>query len=722
MNKARLLKLAPVTFFSVSVFQLSTALYADTVVVPHITEAVTFRSGLGEPVYLTEASGEAQPLLPMSPAIASGGGGLEFYDHGNPTDYEQLMLELVNRSRADPGAEAARLGIDLNENLAPGTIVDTPKQPLGSHRFLIDAARAHSQWMLDNDVFSHTGEGDSTASQRALAAGYPSGVGENIAWGGTSGTVDPEASTRARHDGLFISPGHRVNLCFDSYREIGLGILLGQFYSEGTNWNALMATQNFGSSNATPWPFIVGVAYYDFNENGVYDPGEGIGGIDVHIDGGGHYTTTASAGGYTLPRPSAAGIREVTMSAPFLSESVFADLPLNLNYKVDLALEYAPPSPVGPLAPAVGHPNYYAISPVPGATSFEVKRLSADPAEGDGADDLSRVVDGTSGDYSALSTSVKAAGSGAYRFAHTIPADQILEYVETFRPGSAAVLHFRSRLGWATSGQVGRVEVSSDGGVSWTAVYDQAGTGSSEEGSFQVRSVSLSAHAGQLLQIRFNYHFAGGSYYPQSSDGVGWYVDEITFEDVAMISLIEEATVAPGAHYVFEPSDAGASLLVVRPQNLDRWWPTGLPVEVEAEVGLSYETWAHNWEIAGDLAMGSLIGTPTEDPGNRGIPNIVAYALGLNPLIDSVGDLPGWVQTDAGIVFEYTVETAATGATVVPEISTDLTNWHPVGAAALGFNSEDQLHSAQGSVQTRRIILPSATPSAAFFRVRVAFP
>ena len=34
------------------------------------------------------------------------------------TDYEQLMLELVNRARLDPEGEAERYGIDLNENLA----------------------------------------------------------------------------------------------------------------------------------------------------------------------------------------------------------------------------------------------------------------------------------------------------------------------------------------------------------------------------------------------------------------------------------------------------------------------------------------------------------------------------------------------------------------------------------------------------------------------------
>ncbi|TVP76473.1 MAG: hypothetical protein EA353_11995 [Puniceicoccaceae bacterium] len=232
----------------------------------------------------------------------------------------------------------------------------------------------------------------------------------------------------------------------------------------------------------------------------------------------------------------------------------------------------------------------------------------------------------------------------------------------------------------------------------------------------------MAAFAGQLVLIRFNYHFAGGSRYTQTSDGVGWYVDAITFEDIATVELVEEATLAPGANYVFSPPSAGTSLLVARPRNLDRWWPTGLPVELEAIVGLGYETWAHNWENAANLPAGSLAGSPMDDANGHGAPNIVAYALALDPSKPAVDQLPRWVVTETGGGFQYTVETSATGASVTPEISTDLQTWHPVGAAALGFDSEDQLFSSIGTVETRRIVFPNTTPPTAFFRVRVDFP
>ena len=53
-----------------------------------------------------------------------------------PTDYEQYMIELINRARANPGAEAARIGVDLNEGIPAGTITTDPKQPLDQQRFL----------------------------------------------------------------------------------------------------------------------------------------------------------------------------------------------------------------------------------------------------------------------------------------------------------------------------------------------------------------------------------------------------------------------------------------------------------------------------------------------------------------------------------------------------------------------------------------------------------
>ncbi len=89
-----------------------------------------------------------------------------------PSNYEQLILELINRARLDPPAEAVRLGVPLNQGLSSGSISSASKQPLAYNSLLNDAAAAHSNWMLAADIFSHTGSGGSDPQDRMEAAGY----------------------------------------------------------------------------------------------------------------------------------------------------------------------------------------------------------------------------------------------------------------------------------------------------------------------------------------------------------------------------------------------------------------------------------------------------------------------------------------------------------------------------------------------------------------------
>lgn len=323
---------------------------------------------------------------------------LTFYDFGDPTEHEQLMMELINRARANPGAEAARLGIDLNAGLTAGTIVNSPKQALAWHGSLITAARGHTAWMLATGTFDHNGAGGSTASQRAMATGYPSGVGENLTWGGsTSSPIIPDAQTRNLHESLFRSAGHRRNICNGHYKELGIGISLGSYDGR----NAMMVTQNYGSSGSTPGPLVTGVVFYDFDGDGFFSPGEGVRGIEMAVNGGSYRSATSTSGGYSLPVPGLTGADQVI----FVGDDFDEVSPVILsggNQKVDLMMAY--PSPVvSPRGPAVtGVPGIYDVSLVPGATSREVSVFAVEAVPADGANDLSRVQDATSSSYSAL--------------------------------------------------------------------------------------------------------------------------------------------------------------------------------------------------------------------------------------------------------------------------------------------------------------------------------
>ena len=250
------------------------------------------------------------------------------------TDQEQLLLELVNRARANPLAEAIRYGIDLNEDLEPDEISGEAKQPLSPHQALIDAARIHSQDMLDHDYFDHINPLGEGPSDRVKAAGYPVGAGENIAWFGTGPQLEKDAEVYRRHEALFLSPPHRTNMMTEGYREIGNGIRFGEY--EGLY--SIMVTEEFGNRGGEF--FITGVAYTDLvQRDNFYTIGEGLGSITVtatrHRDGQTFTTTTGPSGGYGLQVPT--GGYQVTASGPGMKSPIEVSdvVVLSSNQKVD---------------------------------------------------------------------------------------------------------------------------------------------------------------------------------------------------------------------------------------------------------------------------------------------------------------------------------------------------------------------------------------------------
>ena len=183
-----------------------------------------------------------------------------------PTAQEQLFLELINRARLDPLGEAARYGVtDLNSGLAPGQLNAAQKQVLAFNELLNDSADGHTAWMRSANKFQHeSADGVTKAGTRMAAAGYsfsgtPSSWGENLAWAGSSGSIDANAYVLTLHQNLFKSALHRAATLKDSFKEIGIGAAAGPFQG----FNSLVVTQNFAVSG--PNAFVTGVAYNDTN-------------------------------------------------------------------------------------------------------------------------------------------------------------------------------------------------------------------------------------------------------------------------------------------------------------------------------------------------------------------------------------------------------------------------------------------------------------------------
>ncbi|MCV6602185.1 MAG: CAP domain-containing protein, partial [Cohaesibacter sp.] len=195
-----------------------------------------------------------------------------------PSVYEQYMLELINKARMDPNAEAQRLGIGLNDDLSPGTIDGSAKQPLAFMAVLNNSAAKHSISMLADNYFSHTGSDGSSVSDRILAANWAaepgSGwvMGENISQRASSGNTFGYNSLTidSHHNGLFKSSGHRTNLMNDRFSEIGIGQEVGSYTASNgfTYQHTSMLTQNFADGGRA---YITGVVIDDKDKDKFYD-------------------------------------------------------------------------------------------------------------------------------------------------------------------------------------------------------------------------------------------------------------------------------------------------------------------------------------------------------------------------------------------------------------------------------------------------------------------
>ena len=209
---------------------------------------------------------------------------------------EQLMVELINRARMDPNAEADLYSIPLRDSGTPAA------EPLAAVATLSEAAERHSEDMLERDYFAHHTPEGLTPTDRAAALGYTHGVGENISWVGNSTLgFDFQLMAEYHHELLWGSDtGHQENLLWNYYNVIGVGYAYGSFQNGGTVYNgSTMNTNNFANDGES---YLTGVVIDDLDGDAFYDIGEGQGGVTITAtnDTGTFSTATWDAGGYSL--------------------------------------------------------------------------------------------------------------------------------------------------------------------------------------------------------------------------------------------------------------------------------------------------------------------------------------------------------------------------------------------------------------------------------------
>lgn len=120
---------------------------------------------------------------------------------------EKIMLDLVNRERANAGVATVR-----------------------HDKAIIEVARAHSRDMFERKYFSHISPDGDDTGDRMEKAGFSFQIaGENLAYA-------PDVQTA--HEGLMNSEGHRRNILDPQFHRIGIGVIDGGIYGK-------MFVQNF---------------------------------------------------------------------------------------------------------------------------------------------------------------------------------------------------------------------------------------------------------------------------------------------------------------------------------------------------------------------------------------------------------------------------------------------------------------------------------------------
>jgi len=247
----------------------------------------------------------------------------------------------------------------------------------------------------------------------------------------------------------------------------------------------------------------------------------------------------------------------------------------------------SPPSISGPALIGLNATNNYAISPVTSATSYEwesASRTTTIVPEG-GENGLTPWQVAISPGYSLIDNQISATGGNSLHLAMPLQADQVITLKRQFRPGSNSQLLFQSRLGFASTSQVARVQLSADSGLSWHDIWTLAGDGAAGQLVFSLQSVSLAAYAGQRIQLRFNYNNAPpGSIFPQVTVDVGWHIDDILITN-AEEYINQTPTSSNATVFAITPTAVGNLTLRARAMVAGQFTHWGADFDVNVSIG-----------------------------------------------------------------------------------------------------------------------------------------
>lgn len=224
----------------------------------------------------------------------------------DPSPVETLMLEYINRCRANPAEDGVRCSassfpdVDMKMFLQEMS-AEHPAPPLVFDLRILKAARWHCHYQIVNGQGHAEEEGKEgftgvSPSDRVKRASFPGLVAENA----FVGPKDPWSCHSSfvvdfgkGPGGMQPGRGHRRNILNPDHRLAGVGAVP----YDGDKRFA--CTHNFSGASER---FAGGVVINDRNKNHFYDMGEGVPG--VALSAGGESLKSWFSGAYTLPIPS----------------------------------------------------------------------------------------------------------------------------------------------------------------------------------------------------------------------------------------------------------------------------------------------------------------------------------------------------------------------------------------------------------------------------------
>ncbi len=231
----------------------------------------------------------------------------------------------INRARFGPEMEADRLRMtnstpgghpdydacedvdgtnDFGDSAAQWAPWIAPKPPLAPCSNLIACAQNHCRDMAETGVFSHYSPSanyyplNSSPFQRMTNEHYTyNAAAENIAAGSTGWYTPADIHSNLFEDGGISNRGHRTNILDYKYnlREIGVG------FAGGGGWDYY--TEDFGRRSSNH--FFTCTLFNDANTNRMYNEGEGVGNVQVHLWNGTNealwYDESQASGSFAIP-------------------------------------------------------------------------------------------------------------------------------------------------------------------------------------------------------------------------------------------------------------------------------------------------------------------------------------------------------------------------------------------------------------------------------------